>query len=173
MLLAMEYNSLLPVNMRPEFTQNYDGFFHLIKMEGSVENSSLVYIVRDHDRKKFEDKKVMSNDVADFLNNRYGEGVVSVELVDQYYNMKEKVEPVFHVVETAKKAMELLGIEPLVVPIRGGTDGARLSYMGLPCPNIFAGGLNFHGKFEYVSLESMRKAKDLILKIIELYTEKS
>ena len=171
-LIAIEYNDMLPVNMRPEFTQGYDGFFHILKMEGTVENATLVYIVRDHDREKFEQKKKMALEIKKFLNNRYGEGVVKAELVDQYYNMKEKVVPVIHVVETAQKAMELLEIEPIVVPIRGGTDGSRLSYMGLPCPNIFAGGLNFHGKFEYIPLESMRKASEVIVKIVELYTSK-
>lgn len=172
MLLGMEYNALLPVNMRPEFTEGYDGFFHLIGMNGTVENTTLTYIVRDHDRAKFERKKETAVECADFLNKRYGEGVVKAELKDQYYNMREKVEPVYHIVETAQKAMEELGIEPKVVPIRGGTDGSRLSYMGLPCPNIFAGGINFHGKFEYVALESMEKATQVILKIIELYSKK-
>jgi tripeptide aminopeptidase len=171
-LIAIEYNAMLPVNMRPEFTQGYDGFFHITKMNGTIENATLTYIVRDHDREKFEQKKKMAIEIEKFLNQRYGEGVVKAELVDQYFNMKEKVEPVFHIVQTAKKAMELLGIEPIVVPIRGGTDGARLSYMGLPCPNIFAGGLNFHGKYEYIPLESMRKATEVIVKIVELYTEK-
>ena len=171
-LIAIEYNDMLPVNMRPEFTRGYDGFFHILKMEGTVENATLVYIVRDHDREKFEQKKNMALEIEKFLNNRYGEGVVKAELVDQYYNMKEKVVPVIHIVETAQKAMEFLEIEPIVVPIRGGTDGSRLSYMGLPCPNIFAGGLNFHGKFEYIPLESMRKASEVIVKIVELYTEK-
>jgi len=172
MLVAMELNALLPANQRPEFTENYDGFYHLISMNGSVENTSLTYIVRDHDRKKFENKKVLIQDCVDFLNKRYGEGVVKLVLTDQYFNMREKVEEVFHIVEIARKAMELVGVEPKVVPIRGGTDGSRLSYMGLPCPNIFAGGLNFHGKFEYVPLESMVKATEVILKVIELYSEK-
>ncbi|MCE1165524.1 MAG: peptidase T [Bacteroidetes bacterium] len=173
MLIAMEFNALLPVNMRPEFTENYDGFFHLIGMSGTVENSTITYIVRDHDRAKFEKKKVMAVECADFLNKRYGEGVVKAELKDQYFNMREKVEEVYHIVEIAEKAMVEVGIEPKVVPIRGGTDGSRLSYMGLPCPNIFAGGLNFHGKFEYVPLESMEKAAKVILKVIELYTQKN
>jgi tripeptide aminopeptidase len=171
-LVGMELNALLPVNQRPEFTQGYDGFFHIVKFEGTVESASFKYIVRDHDRKKFEQKKVLIQDCVDLLNKRYGEGVIELTLKDQYYNMKEQVEPVIHIVETAQKAMEELGIEPVVVPIRGGTDGARLSYMGLPCPNIFAGGLNFHGKFEYVSLDVMEKATLVILKIIELYTKK-
>lgn len=171
-LIGMELNALLPVNQRPEFTQGYDGFFHIVKFEGTVETASFKYIVRDHNRKKFEQKKVLIQDCVDLLNKRYGEGVIELTLKDQYFNMREKVEPVIHIVETAKKAMEELGIEPVIVPIRGGTDGARLSYMGLPCPNIFAGGMNFHGKFEYVSLDVMEKATQVILKIIELYTEK-
>jgi tripeptide aminopeptidase len=168
----MELNALLPVNQRPEYTQSYDGFFHIIKFEGTVESTSFKYIIRDHDRTKFEQKKVLIQDCVDLLNKRYGEGVIELTLKDQYFNMKEQVVPVIHIVDTAQKAMEELGIEPVVVPIRGGTDGARLSYMGLPCPNIFAGGLNFHGKFEFVSLDVMEKATQVILKIIELYTKK-
>jgi tripeptide aminopeptidase len=171
MLIAMELNAMLPVNERPEFTQDYEGFYHLIKMEGSVEKAMLQYIIRDHDKAKFEAKKAFITEVAAFMNKRYPEGTVTLELKDQYFNMREKVEPVFHVVETVRQAMLELEIEPHVVPIRGGTDGARLSYMGLPCPNIFAGGHNFHGKFEYVSVESMEKACWLILKIIERYTK--
>ncbi len=172
MLIAMELNAMLPVNERPEFTKDYDGFYHLIKMEGSVENAMLQYIIRDHDREKFEAKKAFITEVTAFMNKRYPEGTVRLEMKDQYFNMREKVEPVFHVVETARLAMEELGITPLVVPIRGGTDGARLSYMGLPCPNLFAGGHNFHGKFEYVPVESLEKACQVILKIVELYTRK-
>lgn len=171
-LIGMELNSLLPVNQRPEFTQGYDGFFHIIKFEGTVETSNFKYIIRDHDKVKFEQKKKLITDCVELLNKRYGDGVIELTLKDQYFNMKEKVEPQIHIVETAKKAMEELEIEPVVVPIRGGTDGARLSYMGLPCPNIFAGGLNFHGKFEFVSLDVMEKATKVILKIIELYTKK-
>ncbi|HEY5123974.1 MAG TPA: peptidase T [Ignavibacteria bacterium] len=172
MLVAMDLNALLPVNQRPEFTENYDGFYHLIGMQGTVENSSLTYIIRDHDRCKFEAKKVLIQDCIDLLNKRYGEGVLKLELKDQYFNMREKVEEVYHIVEIAEKAIVQVGVEPKVVPIRGGTDGSRLSYMGLPCPNIFAGGLNFHGKFEFVPLESMVKATEVILKIIELYSQK-
>jgi len=171
-LIGMELNALLPVNQRPEYTQGYDGFFHIIKFDGTVENSSFKYIIRDHDRTKFEQKKKLIADCVELLNKRYGEGVIELALKDQYFNMKEKVEPVIHIVETAQKAMEELEIEPVVVPIRGGTDGSRLSYMGLPCPNIFAGGLNFHGKFEFVSLDVMEKAVRVILKISELYTNK-
>jgi tripeptide aminopeptidase len=172
-LMATEFNALLPVNERPEFTQDYEGFFHLIKMEGSVENAFIQYIIRDHDRPKFEHKKQLFKDCVDFMNKRYGENSFTLEMKDQYYNMREMVEPVYHVVATAQEAMEQLGIVPKVVPIRGGTDGARLSYMGLPCPNIFAGGHNFHGKMEYVPLESMVKATEVILKIVELYTKRA
>jgi len=172
MLIAMEYNALLPVNMRPEYTEGYDGFYHLIGMNGTVENTTITYIVRDHDRAKFESKKVFASECADFLNKRYGKEVVKAELKDQYFNMREKVEEVFHIVDIAEQAMIEIGIEPKIMPIRGGTDGSRLSYMGLPCPNIFAGGINFHGKFEYVPLESMEKATNVILKVIELYTKK-
>ncbi|HNW96882.1 MAG TPA: peptidase T [Bacteroidales bacterium] len=171
MILAMEFNAMLPVNERPEFTQDYEGFYHLIKMEGSVENASIQYIIRDHDRKKFEAKKVFIKQTVDYMNAKYRENTVVLEIKDQYYNMREQVEKTFHIVETAKKAMEEIGIVPKVVPIRGGTDGARLSFMGLPCPNIFAGGHNFHGKMEYVPVESMEKAVQVILKIIALYSK--
>ena len=172
MIMAMEFNSLLPVNERPEFTQDYEGFYHIVKMEGAVEKAYLQYIVRDHDKVKFEKKKVFITELTAYMNQRYGDKTFTLELKDQYFNMREMVEPVYHVVATAQEAMEQLGILPKVVPIRGGTDGARLSYMGLPCPNIFAGGHNFHGKYEYVPLESMVKASEVILKIIELYTAK-
>jgi tripeptide aminopeptidase len=172
MIMAMEFNSLLPVNERPEFTQDYEGFYHIVKMEGAVEKAYLQYIVRDHDKVKFEKKKVFITELTAYMNQRYGDKTFTLELKDQYFNMREMVEPVYHVVATAQEAMEQLGITPKVVPIRGGTDGARLSYMGLPCPNIFAGGHNFHGKHEYVPLESMVKASEVILKIIELYSAK-
>ncbi|MFZ4706549.1 MAG: peptidase T [Bacteroidales bacterium] len=173
MIMAMEFNSLLPVNERPEFTQDYEGFYHIVKMEGAVEKAYLQYIVRDHDKVKFEKKKVFITELTAYMNQRYGDKTFTLELKDQYFNMREMVEPVYHVVATAQEAMELLGIPPKVVPIRGGTDGARLSYMGLPCPNIFAGGHNFHGKYEYVPLESMVKASEVILKIVQLYAERS
>ncbi|MEI6765260.1 MAG: peptidase T [Bacteroidota bacterium] len=172
MILSMEFNGLLPVNERPEFTQDYEGFYHIIKMEGSVENASLQYIIRDHDKPKFEKKKIFITKLVDYMNQRYGEKVFTLELRDQYYNMREKVEPVYHIVAIAQQAMEECGVKPLVVPIRGGTDGARLSYMGLPCPNIFAGGHNFHGKFEYVPVESLEKAVRVILKMVDLYAAK-
>ena len=171
MLIGIEFNEMLPVNERPEFTTGYEVFYHLIKFEGAVEKSMLQYIIRDNDRKKFEQKKVFIQHLTDFMNKKYPAGTVTLELKDQYYNMREMVEPVYHIVDTAFKAMELCGVKPVVVPIRGGTDGARLSYMGLPCPNIFAGGHNFHGKMEFVSLDSMEKAVQVIVKIAELYGE--
>lgn len=172
MIIAMEFNGMLPVNERPEFTADYEGFFHLIKIEGSVEQSSIQYIIRDHDNTKFEAKKALIKNVTDFINKKYRENTAILEIKEQYLNMRDQVLPVFHVVENAKKAMEEVGVVPKIVPIRGGTDGARLSYMGLPCPNIFAGGHNFHGKYEYVPLESMVKASEVILKIIDIYASK-
>ncbi len=170
-LIAMELNSLLPECEKPEYTSNYEGFYHVIKFNGSVENASIEYIIRDHDRKKFEYKKEFIRKVCDFINTKYPAGTAVLELKDQYYNMKEKIEPVMHIIDIVKKAMELADVKPVVVPIRGGTDGSRLSYMDLPCPNIFAGGHNFHGKMEYVPVESMGKAVDVILKIVELYSK--
>jgi tripeptide aminopeptidase len=170
-LIAMELNSLLPINERPEYTQDYEGFIHLTKINGTVESAFIEYIIRDHDRKKFEHKKEFVTKVCEFINHKYPKGTAILELKDQYYNMREKVEPVIHIVNIAKQAMEELGVKPIIVPIRGGTDGSRLSYMGLPCPNIFAGGHNFHGRLEYVPVESMEKAVEVILKIIELYSK--
>jgi tripeptide aminopeptidase len=172
-IMGSEFNDMLPVFERPEFTEHYEGFFHIIKFEGTVEESTLQYIIRDHDRKKFERRKVQIQEVADFINKKYGEGTITIEMKDQYYNMREKVEPEYHIVEIAEQAMKDLGIKPHIKPIRGGTDGSRLSYMGLPCPNIFAGGINFHGKYEFVPLESMEKATSVMLKIINLYYEKA
>jgi tripeptide aminopeptidase len=172
MIVGSEFNDMLPVFDRPEFTEHYEGFFHLIKFDGTVEESTLQYIIRDHDRKLFEDRKKLIGDVAAFMNKKYGEGTITIEMKDQYYNMREKVEPVYHIVEIAEQAMKDLGIKPNIKPIRGGTDGSRLSYMGLPCPNIFAGGHNFHGKYEFIPLESMEKSTQVILKIIELYAKK-
>lgn len=171
LIVGSEFNDMLPVFERPEYTEHYEGFFHLIKFDGTVEESALQYIIRDHDRQKFERRKEMIQEVADFINKKYGEGTITIEMKDQYYNMREKVEPVYHIVEIAEKAMLELGIKPHIHPIRGGTDGSRLSYMGLPCPNIFAGGHNFHGKYEFVPLESMEKATQVILKIVELYAK--
>ena len=154
MLIAMELDAMLPVEQRPRYTQGYEGFFHLIGINGTVEETTMSYIIRDHDRAKFEEKKALMTAIAEFLNKKYG-NVVTLELKHQYYNMRQEVEPHFFIVEKAIKAMEMAGIKPKVQPIRGGTDGANLSFMGLPCPNIFAGGHNFHGKLEYVPLESM------------------
>lgn len=172
-IIGTEFNDMLPVFDRPEFTEHYEGFFHIMKFEGSVEEASMLYIIRDHDRKKFEAKKVLIQQVADFLNHKYGKGTIKLEMKDQYYNMREKVEPVYHTVEIAEQAMKELGIKPIIRPIRGGTDGSRLSYMGLPCPNIFAGGHNFHGKYEFIALESMEKATLVILKMVDLYYQKA
>ncbi|MBR4233580.1 MAG: peptidase T [Bacteroidales bacterium] len=169
--IATELNDLLPKLARPEYTEGYEGFFHLISFKGAVEEADIAYIIRDHDRAKFEARKEMMEKAAAFIDAKYGEGTVRLELKDQYYNMREMVEPHMHIVDTAVKAMELAGIKPRIQPIRGGTDGARLSFMGLPCPNIFAGGLNFHGKMEYVPLRSMEKAAEVILNILRLYAE--
>ncbi len=169
-LVAGELNDLLPVNERPEYTENYEGFYHIVSFNGTVEKTDMVYIIRDHSIEKFKSKKETLKRAVDFINYKYGD-IVSLELKDTYYNMKEKIEPVMYIIDLAKKAMESLGIEPLIKPIRGGTDGARLSYMGLPCPNIFTGGHNFHGKFEYIPIFAMEKAVATILKIIELVQE--
>lgn len=168
-LIGHEFNDMLPVFERPEHTDGYEGFFHITKFEGVVEQAEIQYIVRDHDKQLFEEKKQLMRDIAAFMNRKYGEGTIQLQLNDQYYNMREKVEPVYHIVAIAEKAIRELGIEPIIKPIRGGTDGSRLSYMGLPCPNIFAGGHNFHGKYEYIPLESMEKATQVILKVIELF----
>ncbi len=170
-LVASELNNMLPIEQRPELTQGYEGFFHIVKFIGNVENAEIHYIIRDHDKEKFEYKKELIKDVVQLINKSYKKKVATLELKDQYYNMREKVEPVFHIVEQAKQAMIDIGIKPDIKPIRGGTDGARLSYMGLPCPNIFTGGHNFHGKYEFIPLESMEKAVKVILKIIEKSTE--
>lgn len=172
MLMAMEFNSMLPEFAKPEYTADYEGFYHLVKMEGTVENAMLQYIIRDHDRSKFEHLKKFMGDCVQFVNEKYGQVIVTAEITDQYFNMREKVEPVMHIVDIVELAMELCEVVPHIMPIRGGTDGSRLSYMGLPCPNIFAGGHNFHGKFEYIPLESMVKATEVIVKIAELYAAK-
>ncbi len=164
---------MLPPHETPEHTEGYEGFFHLTRINGTVEKTTLQYIIRDHDKKKFVERKNKLEKIAEYLNDKYGKNTVTLEMKDQYYNMKEKIEPVMHIVETAKKAMEELGITPLIRPIRGGTDGARLSYMGLPTPNLFTGGHNFHGRFEYIPVESMEKAVQVIVKIVELYAKKA
>lgn len=171
LLIANKLISLLPSDQRPEHTTGYEGFFHLNNMNGSVDSATLVYIIRDHDRKLFEAKKKQMENAVAYINTLYP-GSTSVEIKDQYFNMREKVEPVMHVVDLAFEAMTAVGVEPLVKPIRGGTDGARLSFMGLPCPNIFAGGFNFHGRYEFVPIQYMEKAVEVIVKIAELAAKK-
>ena len=164
--IAMEFVSLLPVHQRPEATEGYEGFIHLTDMKGQVELSELYFIVRDHDMEKFGEKKAVMRFAADFINAKYGEGTLELAIVDSYFNMKKHIEPVMYVVDRAKAAMEKVGICPLEVPIRGGTDGARLSYEGLPCPNLCTGGENFHGRFEYIPVEDMEKVVDLLVTIM-------
>ena len=171
MHVAMEVASMLPPTQRPEHTEGYEGFYHLVGMKGEVELAELSYIVRDHSREKFEEKKEFLTRVEQYMAEKYGEGVVSLALKDQYYNMREMVEPHPEVIDKAKKAMEMAGVVPIVRPIRGGTDGSRLSYMGLPCPNLFAGGMNFHGKFEYCSVQSMERAMQTIINLATLWAE--
>ena len=161
-LVAMEFNALLPAADIPRLTEGYEGFFHLLGMKGEVERSELHYIIRDHDRAKFEDRKAVMQKVCAEIDRRYGAGTVELTLRDSYYNMKEKIEPCMFLIENAKRAMEQLGIEPKVVPIRGGTDGARLSFEGLPCPNLCTGGENFHGRFEYIPAEDMERITQLL-----------
>ena len=167
MLIASEFIAGLPRHEIPQETEGYEGFFHLQQMKGAVESTRLDYIVRDHDLERFKKRKKLMLSLAKEMNQKYGENTVSVELKDQYFNMREKVEPVMHIVKIAEEAMKELGIKPIIKPIRGGTDGSQLSYMGLPCPNIFAGGHNFHGRYEYVPLESMVKATEVIVRIAE------
>lgn len=168
LLVANEYASLLPADETPGTTEGYEGFYHLIGMEGEVENTVVSYIVRDHDREKFEARKQALLDYAAQLNEKYGEGTVTVELKDQYYNMRQQVEPLMHIIDIAFAAMQEAGVTPKVKAIRGGTDGAQLSFKGLPCPNIFAGGLNFHGRYEFVPVQSIEKAMNVVVKIAEL-----
>jgi tripeptide aminopeptidase len=170
-LLAMEMAALLPADERPETTEGYQGFFHLLGMQGSVEKASMHYIIRDHDRERFEERKRLINNAADTMNEKYGDGTVTVVTKDQYYNMKEKIDPQMHVIDLVLHAMQDCGVAPKVKPIRGGTDGAQLSFKGLPCPNIFAGGVNFHGPYEFVSIQSMNKAKEVIIKICSLVAD--
>ncbi|MGI6223139.1 MAG: peptidase T [Prevotella sp.] len=166
--LACEFNSYIPESEIPETTEGYEGFYHLLGIESRCEEAKLDYIIRDHDRAKFEDRKRFIMDIANKMNEKYGEGTVKVELRDQYYNMKEKIDPNMHVIDIVLKAMEKSGVKPKVEPIRGGTDGAQLSFRGLPCPNIFAGGVNFHGPFEFVSIQVMNKAVEVIVNICAL-----
>ena len=169
MLIGMELNGMLPASQRPDATEGYEGFFHLTGFNGTVEEADLSYIIRDHDRARFEEKKSLMEEVVTFINKKYGD-VATLEMRDQYYNMREKVEPHYHIIEKAVRAMEMAGVKARIQPIRGGTDGARLSFMGLPCPNIFAGGHNFHGKLEFVPVESMEKAVEVIKNLVALYS---
>lgn len=168
MLIAMELNSMLPGHQTPEHTENYEGFYHLTDLQGTVESTTVNFIIRDHDKEKFNKKKDLMIKIIDHLNIKYGPRTIKLTMVDQYYNMREKIEPNYHIIELAIKAMNELGIKPKVIPIRGGTDGARLSFMGLPCPNIFTGGHNFHSKFEFIPISSMEKSVLTIVKIAEL-----
>lgn len=172
MRVAHQFASMLPRHETPEHTEKYEGFYHLVGMEGTVEKSTLSYIIRDHDRNRFESRKKEVQHLVNKINAEFGPKTATLELRDQYYNMREKVEPVMHIVDLAFEAMEAVGVKPNVKPIRGGTDGSRLSYMGLPCPNIFAGGHNFHGRFEFVPVQSMEKASMVIVKIVELLAGK-
>ena len=169
-LVAMEFQGMLPAEEIPSKTEGYEGFFHLTDMEGTVEKAVLHYIVRDHDKEKFEERKALMEKITDFLNEKYGVGTVELELKDQYYNMKEMVEPHFHLIEYAKEAAKEAGLNPKVVPIRGGTDGARLSFMGLPCPNLGTGGFAFHGPYEHITAEGMDLAVEMMRKIVEKYS---
>ena len=168
MYIANELISMLPSEETPEQTQGYEGFFHLIGLNGTVEQTTLSYIIRDHDRARFEGRKEAMQQIVRQINEQYGEGTAQIELRDQYYNMREKIEPVMHIIDLAKEAMEAVGVTPVVKPIRGGTDGARLSFEGLPCPNIFAGGENFHSRFEYLPIPSLKAAMNVILEIVKI-----
>lgn len=166
--IAMEYQSLLPTAQKPEYTEGYEGFIHLTDMRGEVENSQLRYIIRDHDMAKFQEKKRRMTAAADFLNDKYGPGTVEIALRDSYFNMREKIEPCIEIVDRAKRAMALAGMEPKEVPVRGGTDGARLSYEGLPCPNLCTGGENYHGRFEYIPVEDMEQCVKMLVNILRM-----
>ncbi|MGM5470069.1 peptidase T [Flavobacteriaceae bacterium LMO-SS05] len=173
MYIATEFINALPRMESPEHTEGYQGFFHLHHIDGKVDETTLHYIVRDHDKNHFEARKEVMQNLANEINSEHDREVITIDIKDQYFNMKEKVEPVMHIVDIAEEAMKLLHIKPIIKPIRGGTDGSQLSYMGLPCPNIFAGGHNFHGRYEYVPVESMMKATEVICKIAELTAEKA
>ena len=172
LLVANEFAGMLPKEETPEHTEGYEGFYHLVGFQGEVEQTVVSYIIRDHDRTRFEERKACMQRWAGIINERYGEGTATLVLRDQYYNMREKIEPVMHVIDIAFEAMKEAGVEPKVKAIRGGTDGAQLSFKGLPCPNIFAGGLNFHGRYEFVPVQSMEKAMNVVVKIIELIAKK-
>ena len=169
--IGEEFDSMLPSEQRPEYTEMYEGFIHLHTFEGCVENARLDYIIRDHDMEKFEAKKAIVLAAAEYLNKKYGEKTVEVALRDSYYNMKEKIAPHMHLVDSVKRAMQRCGVTPITNPVRGGTDGARLSFMGLPCPNICTGGLNYHGRFEYIPVQSLYKTCEILLEIVNLTVE--
>lgn len=171
--IAMNFNAELPKEEAPEFTEGYEGFYHLLSLTGDVERTHAAYIIRDHDREKFEAKKATMKELVAKYQAKYGEENIILDMNDQYYNMGEKIEPVKEIVDVAHQAMENLGVQPIVKPIRGGTDGSQLSYMGLPTPNIFAGGENFHGKFEYIAVESMEKAAEVIVELVQLFEKKA
>ncbi len=171
--IGMDIAGMLPPQMRPEHTEKYDGFFHLMRFNGSLERTTLEYIIREHDREKFEWQKGLLEKAVDMANYKYGPGTADLMMSDQYYNMKEKILPVFHIIETAREAMLQLGLEPKIIPVRGGTDGARLSFEGLPCPNLFTGGHNAHGRFEYLPAESLEKSVEVILKVVEIYSSRA
>lgn len=170
-LLAMEFHQMLPVEQNPRYTTGYEGFFHLGHIEGEVELAEMDYIIRDHDAEKYAQKEQVMRDIAAYMNHKYGEGTVELTITESYRNMKEKIEPHMHLIENAKKAFRDCGVEPKIVAVRGGTDGARLSYMGLPCPNLSTGGHNFHGRFEYIPVESMDKMVETIINIAKIYAD--
>lgn len=170
-LLAMEFHSMLPVEQNPRYTEGYEGFYHLGEMKGHVEQAELDYIIRDHDAQKYEQKKQVMQDIADYLNYKYGKGTFELTITESYRNMKEMVEPHMHLIDNAKEAFAQCGVEAQTVPIRGGTDGARLSYMGLPCPNLSTGGHNFHGRFEYIPVEAMDKMAEVLVHIVKIYAK--
>ncbi|MEX2056850.1 peptidase T [Bacillus halotolerans] len=171
--IAMKLNSMLPADEAPEYTEGYEGFYHLLSIQGDVEETKLHYIIRDFDKNIFQNRKETMQRIVEELQNEYGQNRIQLDMNDQYYNMREKIEPVIEIVNIAKQAMENLGIEPKISPIRGGTDGSQLSYMGLPTPNIFTGGENFHGKFEYISADNMVKAVNVIVEIAKLFEEQA
>ena len=170
-LLAMEFHQMLPVEQNPRYTEGYEGFFHLGNMQGHVEEAEFSYIIRDHDAEKYENKKQVMQDIADYLNKKYGQGTIELTITDSYRNMKEMVEPHMHLIDNAREAFAQCGVEAQTVPIRGGTDGARLSYMGLPCPNLSTGGHNFHGRFEYIPVEAMDKMTETLVNIVKIYAK--
>ena len=170
-LIGIELQAMLPENERPAYTAGWEGFYHLMDFRGGVDLTTMTYIIRDHEREKFERMKELFQEAVAFLNHKYGEATITAEITDSYYNLREKIEPVFHIVETAEKAIRAVGLTPRIVPVRGGTDGSRLSFMGLPTPNLFTGSHNFHSRYEYLPVESLEKSVEVILKILEYYAE--